>query len=202
LKPHQLQRHLAQLRGWRETAFIMALAERAYPNFALFSQVTEFAGEEAVSSCLKRSWSALLEKAPEDRYAELLDLLEEHVPDQVDNDSYGAVSAVSFCEVLEQALLSQVNIDKRRAVAAGQDAFDAVMEFVEMTEGEGLSDDDLVRVFNKSPLIKRERRFQEELVERLRKEGAPDRHFIAGLRTLAYDDGVSNIGISLNDEDE
>ena len=200
MKPHQLQRHLAQLRGWRETAFIMALAERAYPNFALFSQVTEFSGEEVVSSCLKRSWTALLEKAPEDRYVELLDLLEENVPDQEEYDSYGAVSAVSFCETLEQALLSQVNIDKRRAVDAGQNAFDGVMEFVEMTEGEGLSDDDLVRVFNKSPLIKRERRFQEELVERLRKETAPDTHFIAGLRSLAYDGGVSNIGISLNDE--
>mgnify|MGYP000367810197 FL=1 len=200
MKPHQLQRHLAQLRGWRETAFIMALAERAYPNFALFSQVTEFSGEEAVSSCLKRAWTALLEKAEEDRYVELLDLLEENVPDLEDDDSYGAVSAVSFCEMLEQALLSQVNSDKRRAVDAGQNAFDGVMEFVEMTEGEGLSDDDLVRVFNKNPLIKRERRFQEELVDRLRKEGAPDRHFIAGLRSLAYDDGVSNIGISLNDE--
>jgi uncharacterized protein len=200
LKPHQLQRHLAQLRGWRETAFIMALAERAYPNFALFSQVTEFSGEEAVSNCLKRSWTALLEKAEEDRYVELLDLLEENGPDLEDDDSYGAVSAVSFCEMLEQALLSQVNNEKRRAVDAGQNSFDGVMEFVEMTEGEGLSDDDLVRVFNKNPLIKRERRFQEELVDRLRKEGAPDRHFIAGLRSLAYDDGVSDIGISLNDE--
>ena len=200
MKPHQLQRHLGQLRGWRETAFLMALAERAYPNFALYSQVTEYPGEEVISNCLKRSWTALLEKAPEDRFVEILDILEENAPNEEDDDSYGALSSISFCEMLEQALLSQVNIDKRRAVDAAQKAFNAVMEFVEMTDGEGLSDDDLVRMFNKNPLIKREKRFQEELVERLRKEHAPDTHFIAGLRSLAYDGGVSNIGISLSDE--
>lgn len=200
MKPNQFQRHLAQLKGWRETAFILALAERAYPNFALFSQVTDYPGADAVSRCFEDGWEALVENAEEDRYIELLETLEEHVPDLDEYDMYGAVTAVSFCEMLEQALLSQVNTEKRRASACAQNAFEAVMEFIETTEGEGLSEDELVKVFDQSPLIKRDKAFQEELVDRLRKENVPDTHVVAGLRLLASDEGVSNIGISLDDE--
>lgn len=200
LKAHQFQRHLAQLKGWRETAFILALAERAYPNFALFSQVTAFAGEKNVETCLQQSWQALLDKAPEDRYIELLDLLEENVPDPSEFDMYGVVPAVGFCEMLEQALLTQVNSEKRRAVDAAQQSFESVMEFIEVTDGEELSEDELVKLFDQSPLIKRERTFQEELVDILRKETVPDADFIGELRALASDDSVSNIGISLDEE--
>ena len=200
MKANQFQRHLAQLKGWRETAFIMALAERAYPNFALFSQVTDFFGEKAITACLEQGWQALVENAEEDKYIELLEMLEENVPDQTEYDMYGVVPAVSFCEMLEQALLTQVNTEKRRAVDTGQNAFEGVMEFIEVTEGEGLSEDALVKLFDQSPLIKREMAFQEELVDRLRKEAVPDQHVVAGLRALASDDGVSNIGISLDEE--
>ena len=200
MKANQFQRHLAQLKGWRETAFILALAERAYPNFALFSQVTEFSGAEAVANCLEQGWGALVEHGDEDRYIELLEMLEENVPDLDEYDMYGAVTAVSFCETLEQALLTQVNADKRRASDTAQQSFEAVMEFLETTEGEGLSEDELVKVFDQSPLIKREIAFQEELVDRLRKESVPDEHVVAGLKLLASDEGVSNIGISLDDE--
>ena len=36
--------------------------------------------------------------------------------------------------------------------------------------------------------------------DRLRKESVPDKHVVAGLRLLASDEGVSNIGISLDEE--
>ncbi len=200
MKANQFQRHLAQLKGWRETAFILALAERAYPNFSLFSQVVAFSGAQSVLTCLQQGWDALVENAEEDRYIEILELLEENVPDLEDYDMYGAITAVGFCETLEQALLSQVNTDKRRATDSAQNSFEGVMEFLEATEGEGLSEDDLVKLFDNSPLIKREMAFQEELVDRLRKESVPDEHVVAGLRLLASDEGVSNIGISLDDE--
>ncbi|WP_250654720.1 DUF416 family protein [Alkalimarinus coralli] len=200
MKPNQFQRHLAQLKGWRETAFILALAERAYPNFALFSQVTAFSGFNAVTTCLAKGWDALIENAEEDRYIELLELLEENVPNLADYDMYGAIPAVSFCETLEQGLLTQVNNEKRRAAETAQGSFEGVMEFIETTEGEGLSEDELVKLFDQSPLIKREMAFQEELVDRLRKESVPDKHVVAGLKLLASDEGVSNIGISLDED--
>ncbi|MFD2229092.1 DUF416 family protein [Alkalimarinus sediminis] len=200
MKANQFQRHLAQLKGWRETAFILALAERAYPNFALFSQVVDFPGANAVATCLEQGWGALVEHAEEDRYIELLEQLEENVPNLENYDMYGAATAVSFCEILEQALLSQVNTEKRRASDTAQNAFESVMDFLETTEGEGLSEDELVKLFDQSPLIKREKAFQEELVERLRKESVPDEHVVTGLRVLASDEGVSNIGISLDEE--
>ena len=200
MKVHQFQRHLAQLKGWRETAFIIAIAERGYPNFALFSQVTDFSGGEPVTACLQQSWDALVEKEDEERYIELLDLLEENVPEQEDYDMYGVVPALSFCEMLEQALLTQVNTEKRRAADVAQNSLESVMEFIEITEGEGCSEDDLVKLFDQSSLIKREIAFQEELVELLRKESVPDKGVIKALRKFASDDGVSNIGISLDDE--
>ena len=53
------------------------------------------------------------------------------------------------------------------------------------------------KLFNKHALVVREFSFQEECADILRAAQGPSAGFIKGLRELAQDDGVSNIGIAL-----
>ncbi|WP_339806343.1 DUF416 family protein, partial [uncultured Marinobacter sp.] len=38
MNANQFLKALEQLQGWRECAFLLALAERGFPNYALFSE--------------------------------------------------------------------------------------------------------------------------------------------------------------------
>lgn len=72
------------------------------------------------------------------------------------------------------------------------------MGFVEMSEGEGLDDDDLVGLLDRHELMQAELAYQQALVQMLRRRRTPDEDFVAELRELAANGGVSNLGISLD----
>ena len=71
--------------------------------------------------------------------------------------------------------------------------------FIEFSEGGGLSESALVKLFDQHPLVQRELSFQEELFDLLRTAQRPSADTIKSLRELASDDGVSNIGICLEE---
>ena len=66
-----------------------------------------------------------------------------------------------------------------------------------MSEGEGLDENELVRVFEHHPLLKDDKLFQRDTVMALKKQRTPKEAFLAELRAGASNDGVSNLGISL-----
>ena len=99
--------------------------------------------------------------------------------------------------MLEQALLNRLNPNKHRATEASQLATRTVMDFVEMSEGEGMDENELVRVFEHHPLLKDDKLFQRDTVMALKKQRTPKEAFLAELRAGAANDGVSNLGISL-----
>jgi hypothetical protein len=72
------------------------------------------------------------------------------------------------------------------------------MDFVEMSEGEGLDDNELVRLFEHHPLLKDDKLFQRDLVLALKRQRVPREDFIAELREQAANGGVSNLGIALD----
>jgi hypothetical protein len=55
----------------------------------------------------------------------------------------------------------------------------------------------LIKLFDTHDLVKREFSFQEEAADMLRAAQSPSTAFIKGFRALAADDGVSNIGVSI-----
>jgi uncharacterized protein YjaG (DUF416 family) len=63
-----------------------------------------------------------------------------------------------------------------------------------------LSDEDLVRLINTHELMQAEDGFRDEVIERLQNQKQPSAAFVRELRDLARNEGVSNIGIS--DEDD
>ncbi len=114
-------------------------------------------------------------------------------------DAYGVYPAFDFCQLLEQALLSRLNPGKHRATDASKMATATVMNFIELSEGGDLDQDELVRLLDQHPLMKADKTFQRELVLALKRQRTPTDQFVTRLREDAANEGVSNLGISLSE---
>ena len=192
----KFQKSLNALNGWRERAFILALAERAFPNALLYlSSIEENLTLNA--SFMDQIWQALIIDQNEDLIVESLDKALAHMPDLADNEHYGALPTHDALSILEQALLAGINDEKSRALAASQQSLETITQFIEFSEGDELSENQLVKLFDSHPLIEREFSFQAELSELLRSASHPGEELVFAIRELAQDEGISNIGISL-----
>lgn len=198
MNANQFHKAVAQLRGWREYAFLLALAERSFPNYALFSEAVGLKTAAKMRQLMDMAWEQLLKKnAVQAALPQMLVRLEKLSPDPQDFDAYGVYPALDFCHLLEQALLCRVNPERHRASEASRLATDTVIRFIEFTEGGELDEEQLVRLLDHHPLMKEDKLFQRELVLSLKRQRVPDERFVAALRKGAANDGVSNLGVAL-----
>lgn len=198
MNANQFLKAVAQLQGWRECAFLLALAERSFPNYALFADAVGLKTGAKMRQVLDLGWDLLQKDVSESSIPQLLGKLESLSPNVDDYDAYGVYPAFDFCQLLEQALLNRLNPDRHRATEASQLATRTVMDFVELSEGEGLDENELVTLFEHHPLLKEDKLFQRDLVLALKRQRVPREDFIAELREQAANGGVSNLGIALD----
>ena len=197
MNANQFLKAVSQLQGWCECAFLLALAERSFPNYALFADAVGLKTGGKMRQLLDLAWDMLQKDVADAAIPQLLSKLETLCPNVDEYDAYGVYPAFDFCQLLEQALLNRLNPNKHRATEASQLATRTVMDFVEMSEGEGMDENELVRVFEHHPLLKDDKLFQRDTVMALKKQRTPKEAFLAELRAGAANDGVSNLGISL-----
>jgi len=198
MNANQFLKAVSQLQGWRECAYLLALAERAFPNYALFADAVGMKSGGKMRQLLDLAWGTLQLDTSEAAIPQLLSKLETLSPNVDEFDAYGVYPAFDFCQLLEQALLNRLNPNKHRAIDASQLATKTVMDFVEMSEGEGMDDDELIRMFEQHPLLKEDKIFQRDTVLALKRQRVPSEDFIEELRNDASNEGVSNLGISLD----
>ena len=199
MNANQFLKAVSQLQGWRECAFLLSLAERSFPNYALFADAVGLKTGAKMRQMLDKGWGMLQEDVAESAIPQLLAKLEALSPDVEAYDAYGVYPAFDFCQLLEQALLNRLNPAKHRATEASQIATGTVMSFIEMSEGDELDEDGLVRLLEMHPLMKEDKAFQRDLVLALKRQRTPTQQFTDSLRTDAANDGVSNLGISLTE---
>lgn len=204
MNANQFLKAVEQLQGWRQYLFLVALAERGFPNFVLFSDAIGQKAGARMRVLLDSAWNLVNEKASEADLTRMLARLEQMSPSPEKYDSYGVHPAFDFCQLLEQALLDMLNPGRDRALDASRLATATVMSFIEFSEGEDLDEDELVRLLDHHPLMKADKAFQRELVLSLKRQRTPMESFVADLQAQAADDGVSNLGIALDEggEDE
>ncbi|PIE44203.1 MAG: hypothetical protein CSA50_01605 [Gammaproteobacteria bacterium] len=195
----QLQTSLSRLKGWRETLFVLLLAQRAFPNFALFVEAVGEGNGHELHEIITRCWELL---AADDRTREQTDVLvmrlEELAIDPNRYDVYGVYPAIHCYQLVEQVLYSWLNPDNRRALNASRSSLQTVTEFVEYTADANIDENDLVALFDHHPLVKQEQDFQIECFRQVKMKRFPSAKFIKKMRKFAENKGVSNIGICLD----
>jgi len=193
----KFQKSLQTLSAWRERAFILSLAERALPNALLYLSSLDIEAEFD-AAIVDEIWLNLITEPDEESIIELLDIVTAFMQYTEDSEHYGALPTQDCLMLFEQALLGGLNDEKRRALDASQSSVNTVIQFIEFSEGEGLSENQLIKLFDSHSLVEREFSFQGELIDILRPAPHPGQSLINELREIAQDEGVSNIGISLN----
>ncbi len=187
---------LKQLNDWQLTAFCAALSERLLPNYALFSQVTEFGDTRVLRTALDKIWDRLTNRCGSVNFETQMAKVDAVIPELDDFDMYGVYPALDACVALISTLNQMIETSYQDARQTSQLSLQCIETYLEVIADSALSDEDLVRFINTHELIEAEQQFQKHLIEQLSSCTKPDNRVLDQLRIEAANDGVSNIGIS------
>lgn len=200
----KVQKSVRALSGWRESAFLLALVERSLPNLILYLESTDSVDldtnvyPKGFYSLLADSWQAAVMAPNEQSIVECLDQVVSNMIEE-DIDSFGVIPCDNCLSLWEMALASGLNRDRKRAAEGSMLSLETVTAFLEFSEGEDLDDNALIKLFEKHDLVSREFSFQEECCDILRSADKLNADLVREIRLLAYDEGISNLGISLEE---
>lgn len=196
----QLEKQLEGLEGWQLVAFCAALTERMFPNYQLFSRLVGCGDHQQLRTVLDGVWNQLAGQGARLNAEVQLDKVEANIPNLDEHDMYGAMPAYDAAVALYSTLTCVVEGELAEAVEVANLSRESVANFIEVTEAnDQMSDEEVVRFINTHELMLDEDAFREEVLRRLREQRQATAGFMAELRVLAENEGVSNIGISGED---
>lgn len=192
-KPLGFYQRLQQLPLHAQQAFMAALCERLLPNYALYAQTTGHGDVHTLRAVLDLVWEHLSVRSANIDFARQAEKLAECVPPE-DDDSFGARRAldavVSISSILDtlQGEAPEAVLDVSRTSRAG------VRAFIELTEGEEDAQK-LALLIRDHPLTEDENNFQDAVLDAAAEP--LDKNAIKAIRQLGRNDGISNLGLSL-----
>jgi len=184
-------KRLGDLEPWQQSVFALALAERMYPNYHLYAESTGKGNAIEFRAALDSLWRYLTEKGSRVNLSSILESFEVFIPDPTHEESYGAYPALDACVALGCAYNSVICRIGEEAMEASNASIGSVAGFIEMLEERELTEDELYE----QPLMEQEMAFQVELLNQVSRPRDPQQ--ILAIRSLAAQDGVSNLGIAL-----
>lgn len=184
-------KRLGDLEPWQQTVFALALAERMYPNYVLYAESTGEGNAAAFRETLDVLWRYLTERGSRVDLSAILESFEAYIPEPTAEGHYGAYPALDACVALGCAYNSVVCRIGEEAVEASNASVGSVAGFIEMLEERELEDEALYE----QPLMTAELEFQVDLLNQVARPRDPA--VILAIREQATQDGVSNLGISL-----
>ncbi len=198
--PLDIEARLQRLDPPRLAVFCACLTERLFPNFALFSRLVEFGDAGQLRQILNGVWDHLGNTGAKMNFEVQLDKVEANLPDLDDFDMYGASPALDAVLALFSTVTSILEGEAEEAVAVSNLSRECVAHFIEVTEGDDqMSDEELVRFINTHEMMQQEEAFQQDVLDLLEAGKTLNAARLRELRTLAQNEGVSNIGISDDD---
>lgn len=185
---------LQQLPLFAQQAFMAALCERLMPNYALYAQTTGQGDLHTLRTVLNLVWEQLSVRGASIDFARQAEKLAECEPPEGD-ESFGARRAldtvVSVSSILDtlQGEAPEAVLDVSRTSRAG------VRAFIELTEGEEDAQK-LGLLIRDHPLTEDENNFQDVVLEAASQP--LDAAALKALRQLGRNEGISNLGLSLD----
>lgn len=182
---------LQALSPGQQQAFMAALCERLFPNYALYAQVTGAGNPAGLHAVLDLVWEQLAVREARIDFERQAEKLAELEP-PVDDDSFGARRAVEVVVALTSLLDTLRGGAPDAVLEVSRISKGGVRAFIEMSEGEEDAGK-LAKLVREHPLMMDENDFQDAVLEAA--EGQLDRDSLQALRQLGRNDGVSNLGL-------
>ncbi|MEH6651060.1 MAG: YjaG family protein [Motiliproteus sp.] len=189
---------LKELNDWQLAAFCAALTERLLPNYQLFAQVSEFGDGRVLRNALDKVWDRLTNRCGAVNFETQMEKVDAVIPEPDDFDMFGVYPALDSCVALISTLNQMVEASYQDCRQLSQLSLQGIETYLEVIADAELSDEELVRFINTHPLIEIETQFQQSLIDQLLSTSKPDNKVIDAMRGEASNEGVSNIGISVD----
>ncbi|WP_086479879.1 YjaG family protein [Oceanospirillum sanctuarii] len=189
---------LKELAPWQQTAFATALAERMYPNYALFCQVTE---QEEQAAALKKGlmliWEQLANKDSKINFEVQLEKLADLIPNDADYEMYGVYPAIDAAMAAHTAMELAMGTQAEEVTRVSRLMRQTIISFIEATEE--LPEDEKARrkVLNDHELMQFDREFQDEVLQQISSMKHPQKEKLKELRIMAQNEGVSCLGLAV-----
>ncbi|AIA73831.1 YjaG family protein [Halomonas sp. XH26] len=197
-KPLGFYQRLQQLPLPAQQAFMAALCERLLPNYALYQQTTGLGDEHTLRTVLSLVWERLSVSNASIDFARQAEKLAECEPPE-DDESFGArraLDAVVSVSALLDTLLGEspeAVLDVSRTSRAG------VRAFIELTEGEEDAQA-LALIIRDHPLMADENDFQDAVLDAVSEPIT--KAYLKEIRQLGRNNGISNLGLTLDEGKE
>ncbi|MCW8885336.1 MAG: YjaG family protein [Motiliproteus sp.] len=190
-----LREQLQSFQPWQLAALTAAQAERMFPNYQLFAQLVEGAGDaDVVRMALDKVWDHLCQRGKVN-FETQMERVEAQIPNVEDYDMYGVYPAldavVAVCAAINQVEKATVE----EALNSAQLSEECVATYLEVIAEADLSDEELVRFINTHELMEQELDFRQQVIGKLSASDKQQAKLLDAIRDLANNEGVSNIGI-------
>jgi len=191
-----LQVRLEKLEPWQQITFMASLCERMYPNYAVFCDNTDFAEARVYRDILDSVWEMLTVKTAKVNFERQLEKLEELIPSSEEFDFYGVYPAIDACyglSTLIHGLLDREYLFDSVLKVSQKSVETVAMLEQAQTEIEITNDNQ-----KENEAVCEEWDVQWAIFRPLRDCVERDIELIKDLRAELRDEGVSNIGLSID----
>ncbi len=194
-KPNNFQR-IRELNYMQKAVLAAALLERMLPNYALFSQATEFGDATVFRNALNLIWEKLSIPKSKISFEKLIEKIEPNVPELVDFDMFGVYPAIDTATALLSMLNGMLTEDEDEFINISKISQASVAKFIEyqLTSQDLLANNEAVRAH---PLMQYEIDVLAELIDYIEKAGRITADLTKKLKLKAVEDGQTNIGIEI-----
>ena len=185
---------LKKLSPWRQSLFSLVLAQRQYPNYALWCEVNAVKGwAKAYQKTLNPLWEFHKDKFNTIDLEKVLDEFEPYLLDDEKNDlSVGDLFSLDATLSLSSSILAIIMHEGEEAEMASRASLSGVIRQIEQSSDCEYTDEELREMES----VDNEVNFQIELYELLEKSKR-EPSLVDKLYKLSLNGGVSNIGLSL-----
>ena len=185
---------LKKLSPWRQSLFSLVVAQRQYPNYALWCEVNEVTGgAKAYQKTLNTLWELHKDKFNTIDLEKVLDEFEPYLLDDEKNDlSVGDLFSLDATLSLSSSILAIIMHEGEEAEMASRASLSGVIRQIEQSSDREYTDEELREMKS----VDNEVNFQIELYELLEKSKR-EPSLVDKLYKLSLNGGVSNIGLSL-----
>ena len=185
---------LKKLSPWRQSLFSLVLAQRQYPNYALWCEVNEVkGGVKAYQKTLNTLWEFHKDKFNTIDLEKVLDEFEPYLLDDEKNDlSVGDLFSLDATLSLSSSIIAIIMHEGEEAEMASRASLSGVIRQIEQSSDREYTDEELREMES----VDNEVNFQIELYELLEKSKR-EPSLVDKLYKLSLNGGVSNIGLSL-----
>lgn len=184
-----IEQRITELAPWQAFAFGLAMSERLYPNYALFSEVSNSGDAKLLRNILNSCWDSIISIGAKIDFDKLLNKAESLIPDPADHDNFGVIPAIdaSMCITASIELL-QENCAGEEVLVPSRLSRNTIEAYIDAAD---LSDDDANATWCA------EYAFQAQLLDMLNDLARYDKELIRHYKMFAQNGGISNIGIML-----